>query len=111
MNRSQFWVPAVVVIACSTTWLVRDALVAAENPVSPVTSRWEYKMMSGDQLAEFGDSEIAEKGINPLPGELYRRAQETGLDKLGIERWELVAVQTTGSTNFWYFFKRPKLAK
>ena len=111
MNQSRFRLPIVVVIACSATWIVRQALVAEEKPVAPASTPWEYKMLPGDQVAELGENGVREGGVNPIPGELYRRAQESGLDKLGTKGWELVAVESTGSTSFTYFFKRRKLAK
>jgi hypothetical protein len=65
----------------------------AEAPAGKAASRpqWEYKTVTGDGLVELGKNE------------------QGGLNKLGDDGWELVAVTPgQGFTKVAYYFKRPK---
>jgi type II secretory pathway component GspD/PulD (secretin) len=71
----------------------------AEAPAGKAPSRpqWEYQTQSGETLAELGKKDIA-----------------AGLNKVGDDGWELVAVTTTqdarpgGTPRSAYYFKRAK---
>ncbi len=69
-----------LVVVAVIGWQV-PALCADDKPVT----RWEYRVVSRDQVAELGKSDLA-----------------AGLNRLGSEGWELVVVDGG------YIFKRPR---
>jgi hypothetical protein len=69
-----------VAMLASIGWQV-PSLSADDKPVS----KWEYRVLSRDQLVELGKNDLA-----------------AGLNKLGNEGWELAVVDGA------YIFKRPK---
>jgi hypothetical protein len=73
---------AAAAIVLGGGWTVRAQPVAG---TSVAASRWEYRVVSEKQLKAAGNNDLA-----------------AGLNKLGDEGWELVAVRTD------YIFKRPR---
>jgi hypothetical protein len=75
------------------------AATAADDGKTGGVWRWEYRIVTRSELAALGDKNIA-----------------AGLNKLGEEGWELVAIEpgftappgAGGSTDSQYCFKRPK---
>jgi hypothetical protein len=102
MNRPRFQFPIVVALACSAAWLTSNGL-SAQKAGTPSVPGWEYKMIRGIEVGVLG-------GAPRNPDGVYYAEQEPGLNKLAADGWELVAVQPDG-LNFWYFLKRPKIAK
>jgi hypothetical protein len=77
--------------------LVGDRATTAE-PTKPV--QWEYKVMSYVGVAELGGSKGGATAAI--------RHVELGLNKLGEDGWELVAVSGNIGSNGYYHLKRPK---
>jgi hypothetical protein len=73
---------AVTVLAAGATW---PASTRADETRPNAVTAWEYRVVSKDQLLEWGKKDLA-----------------AGLNKLGNEGWELVVVDGG------YIFKRPK---
>jgi hypothetical protein len=76
---------ALALIGLSTTLGQLQGTAAADDGKLNVMTRWEYRVVTKDELIDLGKKDLT-----------------TGLNKLGDEGWELVAVD--GS----YVFKRPK---
>jgi hypothetical protein len=83
---------------------------SAAAPAPPAGAKgWEYKM-----LFDFGISELV-KPANPMEPERgdfpLRRSFADGMNKLGADGWELVAVAPASqipNAHTVYYFKRPK---
>jgi hypothetical protein len=77
---------AFVLLAFGVVGAGRTTARSAEPP-SPAAPRWEYRALTKAKLLDLGKNDL-----------------EAGLNQLGDEGWELVAVDAS----FTYTFKRPK---
>ena len=101
MNRLRVLFMLVAVVVCSALCISRDSLTAQEKAVPVATTEWEYKLMDDHAFFE----------LFPKEGKLnYGHMVEAGVNKLGAEGWELIAVLKPGQ-ELAYFFKRPKAAR
>jgi len=104
MTRSRFLLPVVFAVACLGTWIIcRNDLLAQQKPPHRTGNQWEYKVVYEKEIAELG---------SPHDGDVGFESEQRGLDKMGSEGWELVAIcdLSPGSQRDarWYYLKRPK---
>src|SRR3954453_8013720 len=77
---------------------------AAPAPPLPAGARaWEYKV-----LHEFQINQLGKQPAGPPGAAGGRGLLDDGIDSLGADGWELVAVAVTGNAPPRYYFKRPK---
>jgi len=79
------WLSGFVVLVIGVAYAGAQVPLSSGDGKSDFVSRWEYRVLSKAQIIELGKKDLA-----------------VGLNTLGDEGWELVAIDTS------YIFKRPK---
>ena len=105
MNHSRRLIILLVAVASMGTWIYHDVTVAQERAIPIRGTQWEYKIMFPTDIA------ILAAAPNKPSDVFSTEVEETGLNKLGAENWELVDVAYLGPTTYHYSFKRPKTPK